>query len=153
MKSLRFEIRQGVLLAMTLGAYFLTLDILGLTDVVVLRFLNAMIVLYFIIGTIDRNIRKGKKGYLSNLISAFFASGLGVVLSVNLVMCTGVLAQVATVYRYPCFSYPTCCLLEVSEVASSLYMRNTKEDVVSHQMPCGTWEALRSSTTRILERD
>lgn len=58
------------------------MEILGLSDVFLLRLLNIFIVVYFINKTIKSNYREGKTEYLENIISGTLTSLIGVALSV-----------------------------------------------------------------------
>ena len=55
---------------------------MGLTDVIALRLLNAVIVFYFVNKAIAANIAKGKDTYLENFGSGILTSAIGVFLSV-----------------------------------------------------------------------
>jgi hypothetical protein len=62
--------------------YFLLMELLGLSDVFILRLLNILIVIYFVNKTIKSNYIEGKLEYLDNLISGTLTSLIGVALSV-----------------------------------------------------------------------
>ena len=65
-----------------IGIYFLTMELLGLSDVFLLRLLNIFIVVYFVNKTIKSNYTEGKTAYLDNIISGSLTSLIGVALSV-----------------------------------------------------------------------
>ena len=65
-----------------IGIYFLTMELLGLSDVFILRMLNILIVVYFVNKVIKSNYREGRIEYLDNLISGAITSLIGVALSV-----------------------------------------------------------------------
>ena len=76
------ELNNGVLIFIGIGVYFLTMELLGLSDVFLLRILNIFIVVYFLNKTIKSNYKEGKTNYLENLISGTLTSLIGVALSV-----------------------------------------------------------------------
>ncbi len=76
------ELNNGVLIFIGIGIYFLAMELLGLSDVFLLRILNIFIVIYFINKTIKSNYKEGKTNYLENLISGTLTSLIGVALSV-----------------------------------------------------------------------
>jgi hypothetical protein len=76
------ELYHGISIFVAIGIYFLLMDILGLSDVFILRLFNIVIVVYFLNKIIKSNYKSGKTSYLDNLISASITSLIGVVLSV-----------------------------------------------------------------------
>lgn len=76
------ELNNGILIFISIGIYFLFMELLGLSDVFLLRLLNIFIVVYFINKTIKSNYREGKTEYLDNIISGSLTSLIGVALSV-----------------------------------------------------------------------
>ena len=76
------ELNNGILIFISIGIYFLTMELFGLSDVFYLRILNIFIVIYFLQKTIKSNYLEGKTEYLENLISGTLTSLIGVVLSV-----------------------------------------------------------------------
>lgn len=76
------ELNNGVLIFIGIGVYFLLMELLGLSDIFLLRILNIFIVVYFINKTIKSNYKEGKTEYLENLISGTLTSLIGVFLSV-----------------------------------------------------------------------
>ena len=76
------ELNNGILIFISIGIYFLTMELLGLSHVFYLRILNIFIVIYFLQKTIKSNYLEGKTEYLENLISGTLTSLIGVVLSV-----------------------------------------------------------------------
>lgn len=76
------EIYNGVMIFIGIGIYFLTMELLGLSDVFLLRLLNIFIVVYFVNKTIKSNYAEGKTAYLDNIISGSLTSLTGVALSV-----------------------------------------------------------------------
>lgn len=57
------ELNNGILIFISIGIYFLFMELLGLSDVFLLRLLNIFIVVYFINKTIKSNYREGKTEY------------------------------------------------------------------------------------------
>ena len=76
------ELNNGILIFISIGIYFLTMELLGLSYIFYLRILNIFIVIYFLQKTIKSNYLEGKTEYLENLISGTLTSLIGVVLSV-----------------------------------------------------------------------
>ncbi len=76
------ELNNGILIFVSIGIYFLTMELLGLSDIFILRLLNIFIVVYFLNKTIKSNYKEGKTEYLENLISGTLTSLIGVALSV-----------------------------------------------------------------------
>ena len=80
--SISKELNNGFLIFIGIGIYFLAMDLLGLSDIFLLRILNIFIVLYFLNKTIKSNYKEGKTNYLDNIISGTLTSFIGVFLSV-----------------------------------------------------------------------
>lgn len=76
------ELNNGILIFIGIGIYFLTMELLGLSDIFLLRLLNIVIVIYFLNKTIKSNYKEGKIEYLDNIISGTLTSLIGVVLSI-----------------------------------------------------------------------
>lgn len=76
------ELYNGILIFIGIGIYFLCMELLGLSDVFILRLFNIVIVIYFVNKTIKANYLAGKVEYLDNIISGTLTSLIGVVLSV-----------------------------------------------------------------------
>ena len=76
------ELKNGILIFLGIGLFFLLMDILGLADKNYLRILNAFIVLFGINKTIKYNFSHGNSDYLENLISGFKTGILGVILGI-----------------------------------------------------------------------
>jgi hypothetical protein len=76
------EIRNGVIIFLGIGVYFIIMNIVGLSDVFFLRLFNVVFILYGVNKTIVTNIINGNKDFLSNAISAFSTSLIGVFLSI-----------------------------------------------------------------------
>jgi hypothetical protein len=76
------ELNNGILIFISIGIYFLLMELLGLSDIFYLRLLNIFIVIYFLNKTIKSNYLEGKADYLQNIISGSLTSLIGVFLSV-----------------------------------------------------------------------
>ncbi len=76
------EIKNGVLIFIGIGLFFLLMDLFGLADKNYLRILNAFIVLFGIGKTIKSNYSIGITDYLENLVSGFKTGIIGVLLGI-----------------------------------------------------------------------
>ncbi|KDN56609.1 hypothetical protein [Flavobacterium seoulense] len=76
------EIVNGFIIFLAIGIYFLLMQVLNLTHIFYLRFLNVLFVFYGVNRTIQMNLNEGKKKFVSNATSALFTSVIGVILSV-----------------------------------------------------------------------
>lgn len=76
------ELKNGIVIFLGIGIFFLLMDFLGLADKNYLRILNAFIVLFGINETIKHNIRTDKSEYLYNLVSGFKTGVIGVFLGI-----------------------------------------------------------------------
>lgn len=75
-------LKNGFLIFLGIGLFFLLMDFLGLAGKNYLRSLNAFIVLYGMHKTIKYNYTKGEIGYFENLFSGFLTGVLGVFLGI-----------------------------------------------------------------------
>lgn len=82
MLNRKTEFKNGVVIFIGIGLFFLIMELFGLTDKLYLRFLNIFIVLYGISRTIKANYADGKFEYMNNFMSAMLTSVFGVFLSV-----------------------------------------------------------------------
>jgi hypothetical protein len=82
MKKLNTEIRNGILLFISLGLYFIIIDLLGFQDEIILKTANIVLVFYFVNDTIRQNVKTEKADYLSLFGSAVMTSVIGIVLSI-----------------------------------------------------------------------
>ena len=80
--KLHKEIINGVIIFIAISIYFLLMELLGLTHLFYLRFLNILFVFYGVNRTIKQNLEEGNKQFVSNAVSAMFTSVIGVVLSI-----------------------------------------------------------------------
>ena len=76
------EVVNGFIIFSSIAIYFLLMEILGLSHLFYLRFLNIFFVFYGVNRTIQQNLSEGKKTFVSNAVSAMFTSIIGVILSV-----------------------------------------------------------------------
>lgn len=76
------EFRNGCIIFIGIGIYFLSMEFLGLADLIYLRFLNILLVFYGVNRTLKMNIAEGKKDFVQNAISAMITSLTGVFLSI-----------------------------------------------------------------------
>jgi hypothetical protein len=80
--KLPIEIKNGFLIFLAIGIYFLLMELLGLSQLFYLRLVNIFFVFYGVNKTIQMNLSGGKKKFVSNAVSALFTSVVGVVLSI-----------------------------------------------------------------------
>jgi hypothetical protein len=76
------ELKNGIIIFLGIGLFFLLMDFLGFADKNYLRILNAFIVLYGINKTLKANLKNGKTDYLENLVSGFKTGVYGVFLGI-----------------------------------------------------------------------
>jgi len=81
MKKNKSIIVYSILTYLSLCAYFLIIDSLGLADKTYLRLFNGVIVLAFMNHLIKSNIKKNITGYFENFSAAFISSGIAIILS------------------------------------------------------------------------
>lgn len=77
------ELSNGIIIFAGIGIYFFVIEFFGLSHILYLRMLNALIVFYGVNRTLKANFAEGKSGYVSNLLSAGLTAILGVLLSVG----------------------------------------------------------------------
>lgn len=77
------EFINGIVIFIGIAIYFLLMDFLGLSHILYLKLLNALIVFYGVNKTLKSNFTEGKSGYVSNLLSAGTTALVGVLLSVG----------------------------------------------------------------------
>ena len=76
------ELRNGIIIFLGIGLYFLLMILLGLGDISALRLLNVVFVFYGVNRTIKMNLNEGNKNFVLNAVSALITSIIGVVLSI-----------------------------------------------------------------------
>lgn len=76
------ELLNGIIIAIGIAAFFLVMEILGLSKNYFLRILNVLIVYYGVHRTIKSNMLEEKTDYVSNLISAGLTAFIGIFISV-----------------------------------------------------------------------
>ena len=82
MKNINLELKMGFLISLLLGAYFLIMEIFGLSDVIYLKFVNIIIIIWVLNRTIKRNIENGKTTYLGNFGSGLITAFYGILFSI-----------------------------------------------------------------------
>ena len=82
MKKLNPEIRNGILLFLSIGLYFIIIDLLGYQDEIYLKTANIIFVFYFVNATIREKIKSGQSDYLSNFGAAIITAVIGVFSSI-----------------------------------------------------------------------
>jgi hypothetical protein len=80
--KLATEFKNGILIFLGIGIYFLLMEVLGLSNLYFLRILNVFIIIYGLNLTIKSNIKKGKTGYLKNLVSTSLTGLVGIALGI-----------------------------------------------------------------------
>ncbi|ESU23717.1 hypothetical protein FEDK69T_11220 [Flavobacterium enshiense DK69] len=78
----RKEFKNGFIIFLGIGLYFLVMEMLGLAGHLYLRFFNIFIVLYGASRTIRANYAEGKYEYMNNFMSSVLTCAIGVALSV-----------------------------------------------------------------------
>jgi hypothetical protein len=76
------ELINGILIFFGIALYFLIMELFGLSKILYLRILNAAFVYYGVSKTLQYNMKEGKTGYITNLLSAGATAIIGVLLSV-----------------------------------------------------------------------
>lgn len=76
------ELINGFIIFLGIGIYFLTMELLGLSDVFMLRLLNIFIVGYGVNRTLISNHNENIRGYFRNFLSAIITSMFGAFLSI-----------------------------------------------------------------------
>ncbi len=76
------EFSNGFIIFISIGIYFLLMEVLNLSHLFYLRLLNIFFVFYGVNRTIQMNLTEGKKKFVSNAVSALFTSIVGVILSI-----------------------------------------------------------------------
>lgn len=81
MKFIR-EIRNGIIIFLGIGIYFIALELMNLSQYFPLRILNIVFVIYGVNLTLKENFRSGIRGYNTNFLSAVITSMIGAILSI-----------------------------------------------------------------------
>ena len=76
------ELTNGILIFTGIALYFFLMEFFGLSKMLYLRILNAAFLYYGVSRTLQANMKEGKTGYVSNLLSAGATAIIGVLLSV-----------------------------------------------------------------------
>ena len=82
MKNLNLELKMGLLISLLLGVYFFIMEIFGLSDIIYLKFVNIIFIIWVLNRTIKRNIENGKTTYLGNFGSGLTTAFYGVLFSI-----------------------------------------------------------------------
>lgn len=72
----------GIIIFLGISAFFVVMELLGLSKNFYLRILNVLFVFYGVNKTIKENVAEGIDDYVTNLLSMGFTAMVGVVLSV-----------------------------------------------------------------------
>jgi hypothetical protein len=80
MLSQRNAIKNGLLIFVLIGVYFIILVLLGLTDNIFLKFINFIFVLIGVNNTL-KTTSKGSAGYLKKILAGFTTVFIGIFLS------------------------------------------------------------------------
>ncbi|WP_348798120.1 hypothetical protein [Flavobacterium adhaerens] len=76
------EIKNGYFIFISIGTYFLLMELLGLSHLFYLRLFNTVFVVYAVSDTIQSRIAKGDINFMTNIKAALTTSLVGVFLSV-----------------------------------------------------------------------
>ena len=76
------ELKNGFLIFIGIGIFFLLMEVLKLSNLYFLRLFNVVIVVYGLNRTIKANIEQGDRNFLTNFISAGLTGAIGVILSI-----------------------------------------------------------------------
>ena len=76
------ELTNGFIIFLSIGIFFLIIELLGLSDQYLLRIFNVLFVIFGVNRTIKMNYNEGLKGYNTNFRSAIMTSLIGAVLSI-----------------------------------------------------------------------
>jgi hypothetical protein len=76
------ELTNGFIIFLGIGIYFVIMELLGLSDVFILRIFNMFIVAYGVHRTLKSNVAHNVRGYFRNFLSGAITSMIGAVLSI-----------------------------------------------------------------------
>lgn len=76
------EIKNGYYIFISIGIYFLLMELLGLSNLFYLRLLNTVFIVYAVNDTLKSRIAHGKKNFVTNAVAAMVTSLVGVSLSI-----------------------------------------------------------------------
>lgn len=82
MKNLRLEVKNGIYLFIVMGVYFLAIEALGLAESSTLRYVNALLVLYFMNRSVVQRINRKDYGMLKYFGSSIATGITGITISV-----------------------------------------------------------------------
>lgn len=75
------EIKNGIIIFISIGVYFLLMEFLGLSHLFYLRVLNVVFIVYAVNDTLRSRISDGKRNFVTNAVAAMVTCMLGVFLS------------------------------------------------------------------------
>jgi hypothetical protein len=75
------EIKNGFFIFISIGIYFLLMELLGLSNLFYLRLFNIFFIVYAVNDTLRSRIEHGKKEFVPNAMAAMITSAIGVTLS------------------------------------------------------------------------
>jgi hypothetical protein len=76
------EIKNGYFIFISIGTYFLLMELLGLSHLFYLRLFNVFFIIYAVNNTLQSRVKHGKKKFLPNAIAAMVTCLVGVSLSI-----------------------------------------------------------------------
>lgn len=80
--KLSAEIKNGIIIFLGIGLFFLFMEMAGLASNHFLRILNSFIVMYGINRSITYNYKNGNTDYLNNLVSGALTGLVGIIISI-----------------------------------------------------------------------
>jgi hypothetical protein len=76
------EVKNGFIMFLGIGIYFLVMEAFGLSKYYFLRIFNVLIVVYGLNLTLKSNLKEGKTGYMQNLLSSGLTGIIGITLGI-----------------------------------------------------------------------
>jgi len=76
------EIKNGYFIFISIGTYFLLMELLGLSNLFYLRLFNIVFIVYAVNDTLQSRIAHGKTKFVTNAVAAMVTSVVGVFLSI-----------------------------------------------------------------------
>jgi hypothetical protein len=76
------ELMNGFIIFLGIGIYFIILELLGISDVFIMRLFNIFIIGYGVNRTLKANVADGVRGYFRNFLSGVMTSMIGALLSI-----------------------------------------------------------------------
>jgi len=78
--KIKKEFKNGYFIFITVGTYFLLMELLGLSHLFYLRLLNILFIIYAVNDTLQSRIRHGKNNFVRNASAAMTTAFIGVLL-------------------------------------------------------------------------